>query len=74
MTVALTMAAAAAIVVYLSIPARVTFEDALALENPAIDPVSYTVADNVFGQELFDQDLSVQQSVYDGPVANDSLE
>jgi hypothetical protein len=73
MTALLAMAAAAAVAVYVATPARVTFEDAIAVENPAIEPVSYTVADNVFGQEVFGQDLNLQEPVYNGTAANDSL-
>ena len=73
MTALLAMAAAAAVAVYVAIPSRVTFEDAIAVENPAIEPVSYTVADNVFGQEVFGQDLNLQEPVYNGTAANDSL-
>jgi anti-sigma factor RsiW len=65
MTAAFAMAAAAAVAVYVAIPSRLTFEDAIAVENPTVEPVSYTVADNVFGQEVFGQDLNLQESVYD---------
>jgi anti-sigma factor RsiW len=70
MTAALAMAAAAAIAVYVAIPSRTTFMDAIAVENPNVDQVSYTAADSVFGQELFGQDVT-QQSLRNQPAADD---
>lgn len=72
-TAAFAMAAAAVVAVYVAIPSRVTFEDAIAVKTLAVEPVSYTAADNVFGQEVFGQDVNLQQPIYNEAAANDSF-
>jgi hypothetical protein len=49
---AFVMAAAAAIALYLSLPPRMTFEDAIAGDNSNAEVASYPSADSFFGQEL----------------------
>jgi hypothetical protein len=52
---ALVMAAAAAIALYFAAPPHMTFEDAIAADNPNNEIASYPATDSFFGQELMAQ-------------------
>lgn len=49
------MAAAAAVALYFAVPGPVTFEDAIAAENPNTEIAVYPSSDSLFGQEIIAQ-------------------
>jgi hypothetical protein len=55
---AFVMAAAAVIAVYFAVPPHMTFEDAIAADNPNADIASYPSTDSLFGQELIAQNTA----------------
>jgi hypothetical protein len=58
---AFVMAAAALIALYFAAPGPVTFEDAIAADNPNVEVTAYPSTDSLFGQEVIAQ-------VTQGPV------
>jgi hypothetical protein len=54
------MAAAAVIALYFAAPGPVTFEDAIAADNPNMEVTAYPSTDSLFGQEVIAQN-SVSQ-------------
>jgi hypothetical protein len=58
----LVMTAAAAIALLFAAPSRVTFEDAIAAENPNVELASNEPADGFFGQELLAPDDSAHET------------
>jgi hypothetical protein len=62
---AFVMAAAAGIALYLAIPPRVTFEDAIASANSNNEAAVYPPTDNFFGQELMPQGTTASDSTDD---------
>jgi hypothetical protein len=49
------MAAAAVIALYFAAPAPVTFEDAIAADNPNVEVAANPSTDSLFGQEVIAQ-------------------
>jgi hypothetical protein len=60
---ALAMAAAAALALYIARPPRANLEDAIGDEIPSIELTAYSPAENVFAQEMLDQDATAQDSL-----------
>jgi predicted anti-sigma-YlaC factor YlaD len=52
---ALVTAAAAVIALYLAVPPRITFEDAIAADNSSTEVATYPATDSILGQELVAQ-------------------
>ena len=67
------MAAAAVLALYVAQSPRVSFVDAIAIENPNVEPASYIAPENVFGQEVLGQDANLQEPLYNESAANDGL-
>jgi len=73
MSAAFVMAAAAVLALYVAQSPRISFEDAMAVDNPSVEPASYTTPENVFGQEVLGQDANLQEPVYNESAANDGF-
>jgi hypothetical protein len=60
---AFVMAAAAVIAFYFAAPGPMTFEDAIAVDNPNVEVSAYPSTDNLFGQESIGQSPASQDPV-----------
>jgi len=56
-------AMAAIIAIYITIPSRPAFEDAIADETPSLEIATYKPAEDIFEQGFFGQDAMVQDSL-----------